>query len=377
MSEGARVRPRVVLLGGGHSHALALLAWQQLPLPEAELLLVSPSRHSLYSGLVPAWLAGRLPLQALQIDLEPLCRAVGARLLIDAATTLDAAQQRLHLASGRTLDYALLSVNTGSTLHAPAHAGPCLALRPLARLQQDWPAFLQTWENGAGPLGLDAVGGGAAAVEVVLAVLHRLRQLRPDRPLRPRLFCSAARLLPGHPAAAAWRAQAALEQAGVRLQLNRRWQPGDSPADACLLWAAGAQPPAWLAGSGLALSAEGFLAVQATLQSTSHPQVFAAGDSAAFTPALDKSGVRAVRMAPTLAHNLHAVLQGQALQPHRPQSAALALLALPEGGAIASHARWGSAQGRWVGRWKDALDARFMRRFAPSSAQPFTSEGVP
>ena len=71
---------RLLLLGGGHSHALVLLAWAQRPLPGVELCLVSPAQHSLYSGLVPAWLAGRIPAEALQIDLAALCRAAGKKL---------------------------------------------------------------------------------------------------------------------------------------------------------------------------------------------------------------------------------------------------------------------------------------------------------
>jgi NADH dehydrogenase FAD-containing subunit len=358
---------RLLLLGGGHSHALVLLAWAQRPLSGVELCLVSPAQHSLYSGLVPAWLAGRIPAEALQIDLTALCRAAGAQLLIDEAVALEPQAQTLQLASGTALGYDLLSVNTGSTLSAPPHPGPTLALRPLARLLHEWPAHLQAWQQGDGPLALHTVGGGAAGVEVLLAALHRLRQLRPDRPLQPCLFSAAPTLLPGHARASARRAEAALRQTGVDLRLGQRWQPGDSPPGSWLLWAAGAQAPAWLAASGLALSPEGYAAVHPTLQSRSHSNVFAAGDSAAFSPALDKSGVRAVRMAPTLAHNLRAFLLGQPLQAHHPQSAVLALLALPNGSAIASRGGWLSAQGRWVGRWKDALDFAFMRRFSPAA----------
>ncbi|MFN3812671.1 MAG: FAD-dependent oxidoreductase [Roseateles asaccharophilus] len=375
---GAGHPDRLLLLGGGHSHALTLLDWVRRPLASAglEIVLLSPNRYSLYSGLVPAWMAGRIPQEALQIDLAALCRAAGARLLIGEAQALDPAQQRLQLSSGECLGYRLLSVNTGSTLRAPEHAGPCLSLRPLARLLQDWPLFLHAWQQGRGPMGLDAVGGGAAGVEVLLAALQRLHRLRPDRPVQARLFSASERLLMGHPAGAARRAEAALRRAGVQLMLGRRWQPGDSPAQHGLLWAAGAQPPEWLARSGLALSAEGYLAVEATLQSRSQATVFAAGDSAALAPALDKSGVRAVRMASTLAHNLRAAWRGEALQVHRPQSAVLALLALPDGSAIASHARWGSAQGRWVGRWKDALDHAFMNRFTPEALASLAPQGA-
>jgi selenide,water dikinase len=39
-------------------------------------------------------------------------------------------------------------------------------------------------------------------------------------------------------------------------------------------------PPSWIKQSGLATDDQGFLLVKDTLQSCSHPQVFAAGDVA-------------------------------------------------------------------------------------------------
>lgn len=363
----------LLLIGGGHTHALALLAWARRPLPGTRVTLLSPHPTALYSGLVPAWLTGRVPVQALQIDLAALCRAAGATLQEGELATLDAAARTALCTDGRAWAYDLASVNTGSTLHAPAHDGPVLALRPLQGLLSQWPQLLNGFERGQGPLRLDMVGGGAAGVEVLLAVLHRLRGLRPDRPLQARLFAAGARLLPGHNPGVARRAEAVLAAAGAHLCLGQRWQPGDSPAGSWLLWAAGARPPDWIAQSPLRLSPDGYLPVQPTLQSVQHDTLFACGDSAALLPPLDKSGVRAVRMAPTLAHNLRAALVGQPLQAHHPQREVLALLALPNGRAIASRGGWLAAEGRWVGRWKDWLDHGFMQRFAPEALASLSS----
>jgi hypothetical protein len=41
----------------------------------------------------------------------------------------------------------------------------------------------------------------------------------------------------------------------------------------------------------------------------------------------------------------------------------LALLSTADGSAIASWGRW-SVRGRWVRRWKDHIDRRFLQRFA-------------
>ena len=134
------------------------------------------------------------------------------------------------------------------------------------------------------------------------------------------------------------------------------------PCDAVLL-ALGAAAPRWLAGSGLALDERGFVATGPTLQSVSHPEVFAAGDVATRTDAPHpKSGVHAVRAGPPLAANLRRWLMGEALRVHTPQARTLYLLSCGERRAIASWGGW-SAEGRWVWRWKDHIDRAFVARY--------------
>ena len=132
-----------------------------------------------------------------------------------------------------------------------------------------------------------------------------------------------------------------------------------------VVWATAAAPPTWPAASGLAVDGGGFIAVDATLQSTSHPGVFAAGDVALRpgTPAREGGGVRrppgqAARGQPAAGASRQ---EAAAVPPAAP---------VPEpdqhrrpGYAIASRGRW-SAEGAWVWRWKDRIDRRFMRRFA-------------
>jgi selenide,water dikinase len=113
----------------------------------------------------------------------------------------------------------------------------------------------------------------------------------------------------------------------------------------------------------LALDAQGFIATGPTLQSLSHPEVFAAGDVASRPDAPHpKSGVYAVRAGPPLASNLRRFAGGQPLLSYRPQRRTLNLLASGDGSAIAVWGGW-SAQGRWVWRWKDRIDRAFIARY--------------
>ena len=139
---------------------------------------------------------------------------------------------------------------------------------------------------------------------------------------------------------------------------------GEEVAADAVIWATGAAAPAWLSATGLALDARGFIAVWRTLQSISHPEVFAAGDCATLVDGPNpKSGVFAVRQGPVLAANLRRALAGQALAPFSSSSLALALLNCGDGHAVAS---WGviALEGRWAWRWKDWIDRRFMAQYA-------------
>ena len=370
---------RLLMIGAGHAHAQVLRDWAAAPVPGVEVVLVTPTVLSPYSGRVPAWLAGRCDSFAdICIDFAALAAAAGARLMLGEVVALNAQARCVRLNSGTRVDYDCLSLNVGSTLRPPpaSAATRVLALRPLSQLQTTWPALLadpalQDEAAAADPLRITMAGGGAAGVECLLAVLARLRHLRPQRGLKARLVSRSAQLMPGLAAGAGRAASAALVRAGVELQCGADFEfgcaaaqsPGSPLPPDWLLWATGAEAHSWQAGSGLALGESGFVRVDAHLRSISHPNVFAVGDAAEWATPLPKSGVMAVRMGPVLSHNLRAALAGGGLHRFKPQRRSLALLATADGSAIAAWGGW-SAQGRWVRHWKDHLDRQFLRRYA-------------
>lgn len=372
---------RLVLIGAGHAHAQVLKDWITRPVPGTELVVVSPTALAPYSGMVPGWLAGIYRFDEICIDFAALAAAAGAQLIIDELATLDPNRRRVHLRSGASFDYDVLSLNVGSTLSAPARAqggARVLSLRPLAGLRKAWDALLTDpgFTESDAPLQVTAVGGGAAGVEAVLAAVVRLRSLRPGRPVRTALLTRGNALLPGMAPAAGRRARAALAAAGVSTQLGTAYHDGIASSCDLLLWATGADAHAWQSGCGLAVGPTGFIRVDERLRSVSHPQVYAVGDCAEWAEPLPKAGVYAVRMGPVLSRNLRAALGAGAAVAYVPQRRFLALLATADGSAIASWGRW-SVRGHWVWRWKDRIDRGFVRRFAvtglPHSSSPDVS----
>lgn len=368
----------MVLAGAGHAHAQVLLEWARLPLPDAELTVVSPQALAPYSGMVPGWLAGTYRLDEMVIDFQGLCAAAGARWIAAEVDTLDPDCKQLMLTTGEALGYDLLSLNVGSTLRPPPGAGArMLAMRPLSALPAAYEAVLEDWSRGPTnqPWTITAVGGGAAGVESLLAVLARLRHLRPDRPVQGGLVTSSAQLLPGLSVSARRAARRALARTGVTVQLGSRWCDAIGRSSDLVLWATGAEAHDWqrdpMRRGGLAVSAQGFVKVDAQLRSVSHPAVFAVGDCADWASgphALPKAGVIAVRMGPVLSNNLRAALGGAvAGKPYRPQRQFLVLLATADGRAIASRGPFG-ASGSWAWRWKDFIDRRFIARYAKTTS---------
>lgn len=371
MSESARSGRHLVLLGAGHAHVQVLAKLAEQTLPGTQVTLVAPYPRQMYSGMVPGFMAGHYAIDDCVIPLQPLIERAGVRWMPCSVVGLHAQEQTLVLSDGSALPYHWLSVNTGPHLDRerverdmPGAREHAMFSRPIEKFAALWPRVADMGVQQ--PLRITVVGGGAGGVEMALAVRHRL----PN---------SAVTLLSGaHPPVANYpqrvqqRVMEVLKRAQVTVlqDVAVSFQPGavhlgcgaDLACDVPIL-TIGAQPPAWLADSGLALDDEGFIAVDAMQRSTSHPQVFAAGDvSSRVDRALARSGVYAVRAGPALADNLRAAIGGGTLKAHQPPASTLNILSCGKRYAIAS---WGpySAQGRWVWWLKNWIDRRFMARY--------------
>jgi len=367
---------RLLLLGGGHAHVQVLDAWARAPWPGVELSLVTPHARQMYSGMVPGLVAGHYAAAQCAIPLPALAAAAGAQLRLDAAAALDTAARRVTLAGGEALGYDWLSIDTGPVMDRDAIPGArahALFVRPI----EDFVARLDARLEPAARRRIDVavIGAGAAGVELAMALAWRLRRVG-DGASRVSLLTGDGPPLPGFVPPVLRRCARALDRLGVAVRAQRcahiaadHLQLGNGerlPCDLPLL-AIGASAPAWLAGSGLALDAHGFVATGPTLQSRSHAEVFAAGDVATRVDAPHpKSGVYAVRAGPPLAANLRAALQGGPLQTYAPQRRTLYLLSCGERRAVASWGGW-AAEGRWVWRWKDRIDRAFVARYTRTS----------
>ena len=358
----------LVLIGGGHSHIEVLRRFAMAPMPDVRLTLISRDVDTPYSGMLPGLIAGHYTVDEAHIDLQRLSRVAGARAYFDEAVGLDVAKRRVHCVSRPPIAYDVVSINVGSTpnVSVPGAAEHATPVKPIDR-------FLERWEALHGRLAADApgkriavVGGGAGGVELLLAVRHQL----PHHAFH--LFTASAELLPTHNARVRRAFERILRERDVSVHLASpivkvtdgclHTKAGEHPADE-ILWTTEARAAGWIREAGLATDADGFAHVHPTLQSTSHPDVFAAGDVASLVGyRLAKSGVYAVREGPVLAANLRRRVRGEALRPYRPQRQFLSLISTGNKYAVASRGP-AAFEGEAVWRLKDWIDRRFMRMY--------------
>ncbi|WP_111656775.1 selenide, water dikinase SelD [Isoalcanivorax indicus] len=384
-ASSATTHQDLVLVGGGHSHALVLRMLAMTPPPGARITLVSPESLTPYSGMLPGFVAGHYQADDMHIDLAALCQWAGVRFVRARAVGLDTAQKQVLLDQGPALAYDVLSLDTGAlpdTRGVPGAAEHAVPVKPVSRFRARWEALLLRLHDSRAPLQITVVGAGPGGAEMCLAVQHALARTAVRAHLR---LVSAGPLLPGLAPGARRAMQRALAAANVELvmdfpvaRVNADWIEGQNgqrlPVD-FVLWCTGARGADWLADSPLSCTDDGFVRVSDTLQSLSHANIFAAGDCAWPEPlALPRAGVYAVRQAPILAANLRAALSGAALTRYRPQRQVLALLSAGRQHAIASRGRL-SVSGDWVWRWKDRIDRRFMARFTDLPARHMVAPG--
>ncbi|NNE78878.1 MAG: selenide, water dikinase SelD [Silicimonas sp.] len=362
----------IVLIGGGHAHALLLRRWGMAPLPGARLTLINPAATAPYTGMLPGFVAGHYERAALEIDLVRLARFAGARIIFGRVEAIDRTAKVLTVEGRSPIPYDVASLDIGVTSDMPEIPGfsdHAIAAKPLGPFADRWRAFMA---GDRGPV--TVIGGGVAGVELALAIRFALG---PDPEVHVVEAKQALRGI-GERARAELLAEVAearvtlIEGAGVAEvgATEITLDDGRTLGSALTVGAAGARPFGWLAETGLDLT-DGYVTVDAQLQS-SDPAIFAVGDCAHLShDPRPKAGVFAVRAAPTLAHNLAAAVSGQGFKTFQPQQHYLKLVSLGRKVAVAD--KWNrAAKGRWVWHWKDRIDRAFMDRLntPPAMARP-------
>ncbi|MGK7922437.1 MAG: selenide, water dikinase SelD [Trichodesmium sp.] len=395
----------LVLIGGGHSHAIAIKKIAMNPIPGVRLTLITDVYHTTYSGMLPGYIAGLYNFDQCHIDFRPLAKFARARIFVDRAIGLDLEKNQVICANRPPVSFNLLSIDIGSTpasLTLPGAIEYAIPVKPISKFLTYWHQVTATVaQYPAQKMRIGIVGGGAGGVELALSVHSHLQGIyqqarQPANNLELHLFHRGKRLLPERPRWVGQRVEEILKSRGVLLHLEENVrevrQNSNFSTDATqhprlntldltpkiihcdsgldvecdiLFWVTQAYAASWLKTAGLATDANGFILVNDKLQSISHPQVFAAGDVATMVNhPRPKAGVFAVRQGKPLFENLQRALLGKSLTSFVPQKKFLILIGTGDERAIASRGVIGLGPHRLLWRWKDHIDRKFMDQFS-------------
>lgn len=366
---------RLVLVGGGHAHVHVLKAIGDALDPAVSVTLVTPVDRQVYSGMLPGFVAGHYGLEECAIDLRPLAQRARALVVRSAATLVNPSMREVICANGEIVPYDVLSVDVGSRPFVGGARGVeehAVAMRPLERFVEGWERVLARVRQG-GANAVSIVGGGAAGLELAFAMDHRFRREVGEDAPHVRVLTDARTAVPEGSAAArglllglARRRNIGVHAESLVTEVGRgflRLKDAIEFATDATFWVTGAAAPAFIRDSGLATDERGFLAVNDFMQSESHPDIFAAGDCATNRRnPRPKAGVFAVRAGPALAANLAAALHSGLLERHVSRRRFLALVSCGDRRAVGAYGPL-AFEGRWVWRWKDRIDRRFVARY--------------
>ncbi len=397
MNTAPTYEKEVVLIGGGHTHALLLNMWAKMPVANVRITLVSPSALTPYSGMLPGLIAGHFSFDEAHIDLARLCQLANARFVQSSATHADPVNQVVKLDGRPPLSYDIASINTGITpdVNVIGSAQYATPIKPIANLYDRWLELfsrLQQQPPEQPNLSIAVVGGGAAAVEFIQALASRLgREPTITQPAKLILLQGTRGLPENYPRSVQRAIKRQLEHLNIHVvehffvtEVQRLRDggcrlvsaSGDEEVVNEVFWCTNARGANWIACSDLCVDDNGFILTNSTLEVVDANNLFACGDCAAITDQpRPKAGVFAVRQAQTLYRNLLAKLQGKPLIKHHSQKHFLSIITGGDRWAVASKGALaiGAPAPAQVWRWKRLIDQRFMAQFLPSATRIKTS----
>jgi NADH dehydrogenase len=293
----------ILILGGGYGGLLsALTARKYLAPEEATITLINRyDTHQIITEL-HRLAAGNIAEKAVALPLKSLLRGRNVDLRVDTVEKIDVNQRSVALKSGISLTYDALVVALGSQtafFGIPGLQENSFVLKSVEdanRLRAHIHERLDAYRANKRPEDAAFVigGGGLTGIELVGELADELPGLCKAKGIDladVQLYCVEAMpsILPGFAPDLIERARTSLEARGVKFLTGLAitevsaneitLKDGSKISASTLVWTGGVQGNDAVANSGLEVN-RGRATVTETLQSTSHPDVFLAGDSA-------------------------------------------------------------------------------------------------
>ncbi|WP_223067321.1 NAD(P)/FAD-dependent oxidoreductase [Paenibacillus caui] len=387
---------QILILGGGYGGLLsALTAREYLSAEEAAITVVNRyPTHQIITEL-HRLAAGNIDEKAVALPLERLLSGKNVKLVVDSVEAISPDEKQVKLASGATYKYDALVIALGSEtafFGIPGLKENSLTLKSVDeahRIFETVKTRLDAYKVSKNKADATFVvgGGGLTGVELAGEFADELPELCRQRGIDYNdisLYCVEAgpTILAGFPAELVERATVSLEARGVKfltgvpiteLKDNKvLLKDGSSIESSTVIWTGGVQGNSLVGESGIEVN-RGRATVTDTLQSTSHKDIFLAGDSAVVFP---KEGERpypptaqiAWHMGETVGYNLSVFFKGGTMESfHYVSSGTLGSLGRKDGIAMVG----GSStrlKGMPASLMKEASNIRYLARIKGLSA---------
>ena len=363
----------LLLIGAGHTHCIFIKMWAMKKNPSVRVTLINPDPVASYTGMLPSLIADRVSKSEAQINLFKLCRSIEARLVLDDVKRIDKENSFVECSSGRKLFFDAISVNVGSNSIPPIYGlnKYGVSVRPLVKFEEKWREFIQKSVGSKKIAKITLIGGGIASAELAFSMKIALNKtgfnnskiviIEMDKVLKD-LTTSQRNFV---------RKKLASENVEIRefspvkkvFTNSVLLEDGSRILSDFTVSCVGALPNPLSINSGLE-NTEGFFSVNKTLKIKNFINGFAVGDCSDFPSSfIRKSGVYAVRQAPTLHQNILHFFNNQKLKEFFPQKDHLKLLVYKNNEAI--FLRNGLAfSGKIFWKLKNYIDRKFINDFS-------------
>jgi len=364
----------LVFVGAGHAHLTAITNLSRYTGDGHKVTVISAGAYHYYSGMGPGMLSGFYKPQEIRFDVKGLTESRGGEFIEDTVITVDPVKRRIHLKSGKSADYDVLSFNTGSEIDTgPVDASydNIFKVKPIENLFTARCKIIEALKKG--PANIAVIGGGAAGIEMANNAWRIAADMNAESKTKITMI-ARGKILHRFHARVRKLAIKSMNARGIALAENTpvKGNTGEKflledgreiPFDFAFA-ATGTKPSGLFKESGIPFGQDGGLLVNEYLQSVEYPEIFGGGDCISFSPRpLDKVGVYAVRENPILLHNLHAALSGGAFQPFKPQEVYLLILNMGDDTGIFNRKSL-TFGGKFAFKLKDRIDRKFMKSFA-------------
>ena len=171
-------KKQLVLVGGGHANIQVLKMQCMNEYSELHTILISDRYESTYSGLTPSYIQNQLEKKDLSIDLQRLCFNAGATFIKDSITSIDAIKNSINLKKHPSINYDILSINTGSVskksdikIHDQAI---CIPVKPISRFVE-YLYKIDKIISKEKKTKITIIGNGIAAYEISFSLYQRYK----------------------------------------------------------------------------------------------------------------------------------------------------------------------------------------------------------